>query len=78
MSMSVLIYISIISGALEGDVGSPVEPKSEAVADMEISDNEEATKPPLPPMPHPDDEPALKQSNWEIGELFFIFDNLLP
>eukprot|EP00112_Aurelia_sp_Birch-Aquarium-sp1_P012021 Seg2525.1 transcript_id=Seg2525.1/GoldUCD/mRNA.D3Y31 product="Formin-binding protein 4" protein_id=Seg2525.1/GoldUCD/D3Y31 len=57
----------LLEGALEGDVGSPVEPKSEAVADMEISDNEEATKPPLPPMPHPDDEPALKQSNWEIG-----------
>ena len=37
---------------------------------MEISDNEEAVKPPLPPMPHPDDEPALKKSTWEIGELF--------
>ena len=65
----------MISGALEEDVGSPVKPKPEVVADMEISDNEEAAKPPLPPMPHPDDEPALKQSNWEIGELFRFAQN---
>ena len=38
---------------------------------MEISENEENdVKPPLPPMPHPDDEPRLQEQKWPNGELY--------
>lgn len=60
------------SGALEGNA-SPVSDaekiaETQAADDMEISDTEESdSRPPLPPMPPPDDDRPTIDRNWDEG-----------
>ena len=67
-------------GALETDVDTPAEEnEKEATEDMEISDNEaetviEDSRPPLPPMPPPDERvPYPKEELHEGDYQFYMF-----